>query len=68
MNWKVVLILTPFVVLTIFIAQNFKIVEIQFLFWTFKASRALVLLATLLMGFLMGWATGLLGKKKDRDL
>jgi uncharacterized integral membrane protein len=64
MNWKMSVILTLSLLVIIFVVQNFKVVEVHFLLWSFTASRALVLLTTLVMGFVMGWAAGHLGKKK----
>jgi len=38
----------------IFAIQNFAIVEIQFLFWSFSLPRALMILALLGIGFIIG--------------
>jgi len=58
MSWKwiVVLILMLFVV--IFTAQNYEVVKIQFLFWSFQTSRAIVIFATMILGIVIGWIGG----------
>lgn len=39
----------------LFIIQNLQIVDVTFLFWTVTMSRALLILITLAVGFLIGW-------------
>ena len=55
MNWKSYVLLTVALILALFVIQNHKVVEVQFLFWSFKASRAFVLFFTLLIGMAIGW-------------
>jgi len=44
----------------IFILQNSKVVTIQLLFWTVSASRIIMVLGLLFIGFVVGF---LLGRK-----
>ena len=62
-TWKWVLILTLMLFLVIFTAQNYKIVEIRFLFWAFSTSRAIVIFATFLIGLIVGWIIGVHNKR-----
>jgi uncharacterized integral membrane protein len=39
----------------IFVSQNVAVVDVNFLFWTISMSRALLLIFTLVIGFLLGW-------------
>ena len=38
-----------------FVAQNAEVVEIRFLFWSFEASRAIILLMTYILGIVTGY-------------
>jgi uncharacterized integral membrane protein len=55
MNPKWTLILILLLLLVIFTAQNYEVVKIQFLFWSFQTSRAIILFATLCIGIIIGW-------------
>ncbi|UCG35284.1 MAG: LapA family protein [Candidatus Omnitrophota bacterium] len=55
MNWKFIMISVLLLLLVIFTAQNYEVVNISFLFWSFKTSRALIILASLLIGVAVGW-------------
>lgn len=55
-RWIVVLILM--LLLVIFTVQNYELVKIQFLFWGFQTSRAIVIFVTLLTGIIIGWIGG----------
>jgi uncharacterized integral membrane protein len=63
MNWKTTVVLILLGSLVVFVAQNYEVVEIKFLLWAFKASRALVLFFTLLIGILIGWILSHLKKE-----
>jgi uncharacterized integral membrane protein len=39
----------------VFVYQNREAVEVAFLFWTWEASRAVVLFTVFLVGVLAGW-------------
>jgi len=51
-KWIVVIILLLFLV--IFTAQNHEAVKIQFLFWSFQTSRAIIIFSSLVIGFIIG--------------
>ena len=58
MNWKWIVVLVLMLFLVIFTAQNYEVVKIQFLFWSFQTSRAIVIFATLILGIVIGWIGG----------
>lgn len=60
MNWKWVLILVLLLVLVIFTAQNYEVVKVQFLFWSFKTSRAIIIFSSLAVGFIAGMIVSLM--------
>ncbi len=60
MKPKVIVILVLSVISLIFILQNSKDVTIQLLFWTVSASRIIMILGLLFIGFVVGF---LLGRK-----
>lgn len=68
MSWKWILVVLVLIVLIIFSAQNYEVVTIQFLFWSFKTSGTIVIFITLLIGMVMGGSVSLLmrGKGKKR--
>jgi len=51
------------IVALIFIFQNMQTVDVTFLAWTITMSRALMLLIILLIGFILGWAVGGIGRR-----
>ncbi|MCI0565077.1 MAG: LapA family protein [Nitrososphaera sp.] len=54
---KRALSLVLLMVVVIFTAQNYEIIEIRFLGWYFLMSRAVVIFLALLSGVLIGWLT-----------
>ncbi len=58
MSWKWIVVLILMLFLVIFTAQNYEVVKIQFLFWSFQTSRAIVIFATLFIGIVTGWIGG----------
>ena len=54
-NWKLALVLILLVLSVIFTAQNYEKVSIQFLFWSFQTSRAIIIFSTLVVGVIIGW-------------
>ena len=64
MNWKIVLVMTLLLIVVIFTAQNYEMVEIKFLFWTFASSRAIVLFLTLCIGVAVGWIISFVTRKE----
>ena len=55
MNWHWALVLILMLFLVIFTVQNYEMVDIRFLFWSFSTSRAIVIFVTLLVGITIGW-------------
>ena len=54
MNWKWILVLILLIFSVIFTAQNHKIMEINFLFWSFMISRAIMIFLSLILGIIIG--------------
>ena len=54
MNAKTIVILVLVVLSVVFIFQNIQMVEFQFLFWKFGASRALLPIIFIAIGILIG--------------
>lgn len=55
MNLKLLLVLILSSLAVVFIAQNFAVVEISFLYWRVSMSSALLIFFTLMIGFVLGW-------------
>lgn len=55
MNWKLVVLIIALVCMAIFVLQNMTVVQVQFLVWRLEASRAVIYLSLLLIGFGVGW-------------
>ncbi len=60
MKPKAIVILILSILALIFIFQNSKVVTIHLLFWTVSASRIIMVLGLLFIGFIIGY---LLGRK-----
>ncbi len=70
MNIKLILILLLSGLVVLFIVQNVAAVEIQFIVWSFRISRALLLFIIFAIGLLLGWALhsyGAYRKKKSKE-
>ena len=52
---SIVLTIAAVVIVAIFAIQNLQIVEVDFLFWSMKLSKFLVILVAYVMGMLTGW-------------
>ncbi|MFH1458304.1 MAG: LapA family protein [Candidatus Omnitrophota bacterium] len=63
MNWKWILILVLLLFLVIFTTQNYEVVRIKFLFWSFQTSRAIIIFSTLFIGILIGWFISLIKRQ-----
>jgi uncharacterized integral membrane protein len=55
MNLKIFAILLLIIVAAIFVTQNVTVVDVNLLFWPQKISLALLIIISLLLGFLLGW-------------
>ena len=64
MNFKLLVVLLLLIGTVIFTAQNHGIVEISFLIWSFKTSRAIIIFSALFAGFILGWITSFVKRKK----
>jgi uncharacterized integral membrane protein len=53
-TYKVVIILVLLALVALFTFQNLTVVEIKFLFWSIPMPSAFLLLATLIVGILLG--------------
>ncbi|MBL7170453.1 MAG: LapA family protein [Candidatus Omnitrophica bacterium] len=65
MNWRWIIILILMLLLVIFTAQNYEAVAIQFLFWSFQTSRAIIIFGTLLLGIIIGWTSFYMWKRQE---
>ncbi|MFH1622463.1 MAG: LapA family protein [Candidatus Omnitrophota bacterium] len=65
MNWKLVVILILLLLLVIFTVQNYQVVNIKFLFWSFSTSRAIIIFSTLIIGVIIGWTISYIIKRKN---
>ncbi len=54
MVWKWILIVTVLIILIVFTAQNYEIVQVKFLIWSFKSSSAISIFISMVIGFLVG--------------
>lgn len=63
MKGKLIFILVLLLLLAIFTAQNYEVVKVQFLFWSFKTSRAIIIFSSLILGFISGVIVTLIKKK-----
>ena len=55
MSFNLTLVLALAGIALIFIIQNFAAVDLNFLLWSVSMSRALLIIFTLAIGFLLGW-------------
>lgn len=52
--------------LLVFALQNTETVKVHILLWTFSLSRALLILISLLVGFLLGWGLSVWARSRPR--
>jgi len=55
LSFNLILVLALAGIALVFIIQNVAAVEVNFLLWTVSISRALLIIFTLVIGFLLGW-------------
>lgn len=55
MSYYLVMVVVLAVLAAIFTVQNVAAVDVNFLFWTVSMSRSLLIIFTLVIGFLLGW-------------
>ncbi|MBD3413204.1 MAG: DUF1049 domain-containing protein [Candidatus Aminicenantes bacterium] len=58
MKPKMIVVLVLCIIALVFVFQNSKVITIQLLFWTVSASRIIMVIGLLLMGFLVGYLLG----------
>jgi uncharacterized integral membrane protein len=55
MNLKLVLVVILSSMAVLFVAQNFAVVEIGFLYWRWSMSSSVLIFSNLITGFILGW-------------
>ena len=55
MNLKLIFTLVLLLLVVLFSIQNFAVVEIKFLLWSFEMSRALLYFLIFAVGLISGW-------------
>ena len=66
MRWKLIILLVLSLLLVIFAVQNYEVVSIQFLFWSFQTSRTIVLFGAFIVGVLVGSTAVVLKRKQSQ--
>lgn len=68
-RWKAVVAALLIALAIVFVSQNREAAQIEFLLWTWNASRAVALLTVFLVGVLAGWlGRGAAVKRKKSQL
>jgi uncharacterized integral membrane protein len=67
MTPKRIAVLIIALLFAIIILQNSQVVELRLLFWSAQVSRALVLLATFILGVFTGWLLERMRKRAKTD-
>ena len=66
MHWKLIILLVLSVLLVVFAVQNYEVVTIQFLFWSFQTSRTIILFGSFIIGVLVGLMAAFVIKKQSQ--
>ena len=66
MHWKLIILLVISVLLAVFAIQNYEVVSIQFLFWSFQTSRTIILFGSFFIGVLVGLMAALVKGKQSQ--
>lgn len=64
MNWKLILAVILLIFLSIFAMQNYEVVTVKFLIWSFQTSMAIMTFSALLIGIIIGFISCILRRKK----
>jgi uncharacterized integral membrane protein len=65
MSFKTIFGIVLGILFTVFVVQNTQVVEVTFFFKQVSMSRSILLISTLLMGFILGWIVAkLMGRRK----
>lgn len=68
-HWKLILAAILIALAIVFVFQNREAAQIEFLVWTWNASRAVALFTVFLVGTLVGWlGRGAAAKRKKSQL
>ncbi|MBU0503518.1 MAG: LapA family protein [Candidatus Omnitrophota bacterium] len=54
MAWKWSIVVTVLIIVIVFTAQNYELVQIKFMAWSFKSSSAITIFVSLVIGFIVG--------------
>jgi len=65
-HWKLIILLILSLLLAVFAVQNYEVVSIQFLFWSFQTSRTIILFGSFIIGVLVGLMTALVKGKQSQ--
>ena len=65
MNWKLILAVMLLIFLSIFAMQNYEVVTVKLLIWSFKTSMAIMTFSALLIGIVIGFISFALRRKKS---
>ena len=66
MHWKLIILLVVSILLVVFAVQNYAVVSIQFLFWSFQTSRTIVLFGAFIVGVLVGSTAVVVKRNKSQ--
>ena len=67
MNAKIIGIILLLIVLVIFAIQNTATVPIKFLIWGFETTSVISILASFLIGLVVGWLISWIGPRKEKS-
>ena len=67
MNWRLILAVILLIFLSIFAMQNYEVVTVKFLIWSFQTSIAIMTFSALLIGIIIGFISCLIGRKKKTE-
>jgi uncharacterized integral membrane protein len=62
MSFKWILVLLLLLVSVIFTAQNYEVMQIKFVIWSFQTSKAILIFCTFVAGIIIGWLMTLLSR------
>jgi len=67
MTWKWLIVLFLLLFLVIFATQNYGVVNIRLLMWSFTTSKAIVIFSAFILGALFGWITSFLKRNRKKQ-
>ncbi len=66
MSAKWVFVLLLLLVSVIFTAQNYEVMQIKFVIWSFQTSKAILIFVTFVIGLLIGWLLSMIKSGSPR--